>query len=394
VPDAHDPKKRHAPTMLTTDLSLRMDPVYEKISRHYLENPQKLADDFAKAWFKLTHRDMGPLARYLGPLVPKEPLIWQDPIPALDHILINEKDIAALKAKILASGLSISQLVTTAWASAATFRGTDKRGGTNGARIRLAPQKDWEVNQPAELAKILQTLEAIQKDFNGAQSGGKRVSLADLIVLGGSAAIEEAAKKAGHSVKVPFSPGRTDARKEQTDVASFAVLEPIADGFRNYLRKGHEEFAAELLVDRANLLTLTAPEMTVLIGGLRALNANFGQSEHGVFTKRPGTLTSDFFVNLLDMNTKWQKSAASEGVLEGRDRATGELKWTGTVVDLVFGSNSQLRALAEFYACADSEQTFVHDFVAAWSKVMNLDRFDLKFSAASAQPMGELVHGD
>jgi len=394
VPDAHDPKKRHAPTMLTTDLSLRMDPVYEKISRHYLENPQKLADDFAKAWFKLTHRDMGPLARYLGPLVPKEPLIWQDPIPALDHILINEKDIAALKAKILASGLSISQLVTTAWASAATFRGTDKRGGTNGARIRLAPQKDWEVNQPAELAKILQTLEAIQKDFNDAQSGGKRVSLADLIVLGGSAAIEEAAKKAGHSVKVPFSPGRTDARKEQTDVASFAVLEPIADGFRNYLRKGHEEFAAELLVDRANLLTLTAPEMTVLIGGLRALNANFGQSEHGVFTKRPGTLTSDFFVNLLDMNTKWQKSAASEGVLEGRDRATGELKWTGTVVDLVFGSNSQLRALAEFYACADSEQTFVHDFVAAWSKVMNLDRFDLKFSAASAQPMGELVHGD
>ena len=394
VPDAHDPKKRHAPTMLTTDLSLRMDPVYEKISRHYLENPQKLADDFAKAWFKLTHRDMGPLARYLGPLVPKEPLIWQDPIPALDHILINEKDIAALKAKILASGLSISQLVTTAWASAATFRGTDKRGGTNGARIRLAPQKDWEVNQPAELAKILQTLEAIQKDFNDAQSGGKRVSLADLIVLGGSAAIEEAAKKAGHSVKVPFSPGRTDARKEQTDVASFAVLEPIADGFRNYLRKGHEEFAAELLVDRANLLTLTAPEMTVLIGGLRALNANFGQSEHGVFTKRPGTLTSDFFVNLLDMNTKWQKSAASEGMLEGRDRATGNLKWTGTVVDLVFGSNSQLRALAEFYACADSEQTFVHDFVAAWSKVMNLDRFDLKFSAASAQPMGELVHGD
>jgi catalase-peroxidase len=394
VPDAHDPKKRHAPTMLTTDLSLRMDPVYEKISRHYLENPQELADDFAKAWFKLTHRDMGPHTRYLGPLVPKEPLIWQDPVPAVDHILINEKDIAALKAKILASGLSISQLVTTAWASAATFRGSDKRGGANGARIRLAPQKDWEVNQPAELAKILQALEAIQKDFNGAQSGGKKVSLADLIVLGGSAAVEEAAKKAGHAVKVPFSPGRADTSQEQTDIASFAVLEPTADGFRNYLRKGHEEFAAELLVDRANLLTLTAPEMTVLIGGLRALNANFGQSEHGVFTKRPGTLTNDFFVNLLDMNTKWQKSAASEGVLEGRDRASGELRWTGTVVDLVFGSNSQLRALAEFYACADSGQEFVNDFVAAWSKVMNLDRFDLKTSTASAQPMGELVHGD
>jgi catalase-peroxidase len=394
VPDAHDPKKRHAPTMLTTDLSLRMDPVYEKISRRFLEHPQELADAFSKAWFKLTHRDMGPISRYLGPLVPKEPLIWQDPIPAVDHILINEKDIAALKTKILASGLSISQLVTTAWASAATFRGTDKRGGANGARIRLAPQKDWEVNQPTELAKVLAVLEAIQKDFNGAQSGGKRVSLADLIVLGGSAAVEEAAKKAGHDVKVPFSPGRMDASQEQTDVASFAVLEPIADGFRNYLRKGHEEFAAELLVDRANLLTLTAPEMTVLIGGLRALNANFGQSEHGVFTKRPGTLTSDFFVNLLDMNTKWQKSAASEGVLEGRDRATGELKWTGTVVDLVFGSNSQLRALAEFYACADSEQTFMHDFVAAWSKVMNLDRFDLKTSPAAAQPVGELVHGD
>jgi catalase-peroxidase len=381
VPDAHDPKKKHAPTMLTTDLSLRVDPIYEKISKHYLENPQELADDFAKAWFKLTHRDMGPVSRYLGPLVPAEPLIWQDPIPAVDHILINEKDIAALKAKILASGLSISQLVTTTWASAATFRGTDKRGGANGARIRLAPQKDWEVNQPAELAKILQTLEAIQKDFDGAQSGGKKVSLADLIVLGGCAAVEVAAKKAGHDVKVPFSPGRTDAKQEQTDAASFAVLEPIADGFRNYLRKGHEEFAAELLVDRANLLTLTAPEMTVLIGGLRALNANFGQSEHGVFTKRPGTLTSDFFVNLLDMNTTWQKSAASEGVLEGflegRDRATGELKCTGTVVDLVFGSNSQLRALAEFYACGDSRQTFVHDFVAAWSKVMNLDRFDL-----------------
>jgi catalase-peroxidase len=376
VPDAHDPKKRHAPTMLTTDLSLRMDPVYEKISRHYLENPQELADDFAKAWFKLTHRDMGPHTRYLGPLVPKEPLIWQDPVPAVDHILINEKDIAALKAKILASGLSISQLVTTAWASASTFRGTDKRGGANGARIRLAPQKDWEVNQPAELKKVLTVLEAIHKDFNGAQSGGKTVSLADLIVLGGSAAIEVAAKKAGHDVKVPFSPGRADTSQEQTDVASFAVLEPTADGFRNYLRKGQEQYAAELLVDKASLLTLTAPEMTVLIGGLRALNANYGHSQYGVFTKRPETLTNEFFVNLLDMNTNWQKSA-TEGVLEGHDRATGKLKWTGTVVDLVFGSNSELRALAEFYACADSEQVFVRDFVAAWSKVMNLDRFDL-----------------
>ena len=376
VPDAHDPKKRHAPTMLTTDLSLRMDPVYEKISRHYLENPQELADDFAKAWFKLTHRDMGPHTRYLGPLVPKEPLIWQDPVPAVDHILINEKDIAALKAKILASGLSISQLVTTAWASASTFRGTDKRGGANGARIRLAPQKDWEVNQPAELKKVLTVLEAIHKDFNGAQSGGKTVSLADLIVLGGSAAIEVAAKKAGHDVKVPFSPGRADTSQEQTDVASFAVLEPTADGFRNYLRKGQEQYAAELLVDKASLLTLTAPEMTVLIGGLRALNANYGHTQYGVFTKRPETLTNEFFVNLLDMNTNWQKSA-TEGVLEGHDRATGKLKWTGTVVDLVFGSNSELRALAEFYACADSEQVFVRDFVAAWSKVMNLDRFDL-----------------
>ncbi len=394
VPDAHDPKKRHAPTMLTTDLSLRMDPVYEKISRRFLEHPQELADAFSKAWFKLTHRDMGPVSRYLGPLVPKEPLIWQDPIPAVDHILINEKDIAALKAKILASGLSISQLVTTTWASAATFRGTDKRGGANGARIRLAPQKDWEVNQPAELAKVLAILEAIQKDFNGAQTSGKKVSLADLIVLGGSAAVEEAAKKAGHTAKVPFLPGRTDAKQEQTDVASFAVLEPIADGFRNYLRKGHEEFAAELLVDKASLLTLTAPEMTVLIGGMRALNANFGHTEHGVFTKQPGTLTNDFFVNLLDMNTKWQKSAASEGVLEGLDRANGKLRWTGTIVDLVFGSNSQLRALAEFYACADSEQTFVHDFVAVWNKVMNLDRFDLKTSTASAQAVSELVHGD
>jgi catalase-peroxidase len=320
---------------------------------------------------------MGPIARYLGPLVPTEELIWQDPVPAVAHELIGEQDIAALKAKILASGLSISQLVTTAWASAATFRGGDKRGGSNGARIRLEPQKDWEVNQPAELAKVLRTLEGIEKDFNGAQSGGKKVSLADLIVLGGSAAVEEAAKKAGHDVKVPFSPGRTDASPAQTDVHSFAPLEPTADGFRNYLRKGHEGSAAELLVDRAQLLTLTAPEMTVLVGGMRALNANFGQSQHGVFTKRPGTLTNDFFVNLLDMNTKWQKSATSEGVLEGRDRATGDLKWTGTVVDLVFGSNSQLRALAEVYACDDSKEAFVKDFATAWNKVMNLGRYDL-----------------
>jgi catalase-peroxidase len=377
VPDAHDPSKRHSPAMLTTDLALRFDPAYEKISRRFLENPDQFADAFARAWFKLTHRDMGPVARYLGPLVPKEVLIWQDPIPAVNHKLIDEQDIAALKAKILASGLSISQLVTTAWASAATFRGSDKRGGANGARIRLAPQTNWEVNQPAELAKILQKLEAIQKNFNSAQSGGKKVSLADLIVLGGCAAVEAAAKKAGQDVKVPFSPGRMDASQEQTDVVSFAVLEPAADGFRNYARKGLEGSAAELLVDKAQLLTLTAPEMTVLIGGLRALNANVGQSKHGVFTKRPETLTNDFFVNLLDMRTKWQKSAASEGVLEGRDRATGELKWTGTIVDLVFGSNSQLRALAEVYACSDSQQAFVRDFVAAWNKVMNLDRYDL-----------------
>jgi catalase-peroxidase len=375
VPDAHDPSKKHAPIMFTTDLSLRIDPSYEKICRRFLENPEELADAFSKAWYKLTHRDMGPLSRYLGPLVPAEPLLWQDPIPAVDHELIGEQDIAALRDKILASGLSISQLVTTAWASAATFRGGDKRGGANGARIRLAPQKDWEINQPAELAKVLQTLEAIQKDFNDSQKGGKKVSLADLIVLGGCAGVKEAAKKAGHNVKVPFSPGRTDASQMQTDVHSFAAMEPTADGFRNYVTKEHEGTAAELLVDKANLLTLTAPEMTVLIGGLRALNANFGQSDHGVFTKRPETLTNDFFVNLLDMNTKWQKSA--EGVLEGRDRATGSLKWTGTVVDLVFGSNSQLRALAEFYACGDSQQAFVRDFVAAWSKVMNLDRFDL-----------------
>ncbi|MGD0364585.1 MAG: catalase/peroxidase HPI, partial [Bryobacteraceae bacterium] len=378
VPDAHDPSKKHAPMMFTTDLALKMDPSYTEISKRFHEHPEEFADAFAKAWFKLTHRDMGPISRYLGPLVPAEPLLWQDPVPAVDHELIGERDIADLKARILASGLSISQLVTTAWASAATFRGTDKRGGANGARIRLAPQSDWEVNQPAELAKVLPTLEAIQKDFNGAQSGRKKVSLADLIVLGGCAAVEAAAKKGGHDVKVPFSPGRTDASQDQTDVHSFAVLEPAADGFRNYLRKGHEESAAEMLIDRASLLTLTAPEMTVLVGGMRALGANVGQSKHGVFTNRPDTLTNDFFVNLLDMGTKWQKSAASEGVLEGRDRATGELKWTGTVVDLVFGSNSQLRALAEVYASNDSEKAFVDDFVASWNKVMNLDRFELR----------------
>jgi catalase-peroxidase len=377
VPDAHDPSKRRAPSMLTTDLALRLDPVYEKISRRFYENPDQFADAFARAWFKLTHRDMGPRSRYLGPLVPAEHLLWQDPVPAVDHALIGDQDVAALKVKILASGLSVSQLVTTAWASASTFRGSDKRGGANGARIRLAPQKDWEVNQPAELAKVLQTLEAIQKDFNGAQSGGKSVSLADLIVLGGCAAVEAAAKKAGHDVEVPFSPGRTDASQEQTDTHSFAPLEPTADGFRNYLRKGHEGSAAELLVDRANLLTLTAPEMTLLIGGMRALDANFGQSKHGVLTNRPETLTNDFFVNLLDMRTKWQKSSTSEGVLEGRDRATGEVKWTGTVVDLVFGSNSQLRAIGEVYASDDSKEAFVKDFVAAWNKVMNLDRYDL-----------------
>ena len=377
VPDAHDPSKRHAPSMLTTDLSLRFDPVYEQISRRFYENPDQLADAFARAWFKLTHRDMGPLSRYLGPLVPAEPLLWQDPIPAVDHKLIDEQDIAALKGKLLAFGLSISQLVTTAWASAATFRGSDKRGGANGARICLAPQKDWEVNQPAELAKVLPKLAAIQKEFNSAQSGGKMISLSDLIVLGGCAAVETAAQKAGHDVKVPFAPGRMDAAQEQTDVHSFAVLEPTADGFRNYIRKGDEGSAAELLVDKAQLMTLTAPEMTVLIGGMRALSANFGHSEHGVFTERPETLTNDFFVNLLDMKTKWQKSATSEGLFEGHDRATGELKWTGTLVDLVFGSNAQLRAIAEVYACDDAQKKFVHDFVAAWGKVMNLDRFDL-----------------
>ena len=377
VPDAHDPSKRHAPIMFTTDLSLKVDPIYAPIAKRFLDHPQEFADAFAKAWYKLTHRDMGPLSRYLGPLVPAEPQIWQDPVPAVDHALIGEQDIAALKAKILASGLSISQLVTTAWASAATFRGSDMRGGANGARIRLAPQKDWEANQPAELAKTLAKLEAIQKDFNASPSGGKKVSLADLIVLGGCAAVEEAAKKAGHNVKVPFSPGRTDASQEQTDVHSFAVLEPAADGFRNYLRNGQERSPEEMLVDRAQLMTLTAPELTVLLGGMRALNANFGQSKHGVFTKRPGMLTNDFFVNLLDMKTKWQASTASEEVFEGHDRATGELKWTGTRVDLLFGSNSQLRAIAEVYACDDSKEAFVKDFVAAWSKVMNLDRFDL-----------------
>ena len=377
MPDAHDPSKRHAPSMLTTDLSLRLDPAYEKISRRFYEHPDQFADAFARAWFKLTHRDMGPIVRYLGPLVPKERLLWQDPVPAVDHELIGEQDITALKGKILASGLSISQLVTTAWASAATFRGSDKRGGANGARIRLAPQKDWEVNEPAELAKVLAALEAIQKEFNGAQSGKKKVSLADLIVLGGCAAVEAAAKKAGHDVKVPFTPGRTDASQEQTDVDSFAVLEPTADGFRNYLRKAIQMPAEEMLVDRAQLMTLTAPEMTVLVGGMRGLNANFGKSKHGVFTNRPETLTNDFFVNLLDMSTKSQASDTSEGVFEGRDRATGEVKWTGTRVDLVFGSNSQLRAIAEVYACDDSQQAFVRDFVVAWAKVMNLDRFDL-----------------
>jgi catalase-peroxidase len=376
VPDAHDPSKRHAPAMLTTDLSLKVDPHYETISKRFYENPNEFADAFARAWYKLTHRDMGPRSRYLGPLVPGEPLLWQDPVPAPDHPLIADHEIAALKADILKSGLSISQLVTTAWAAAASFRGSDKRGGANGARIRLAPQKNWEVNQPAELANVLQKLEEIQKGFNDAQSGGKKVSLADLVVLGGCAAVEEAAKKAGHETKVPFSPGRTDASQEWTDVETFAVLEPIADGFRNYVRAGHEGWSAELLVDKANLLTLTAPEMTVLVGGMRALGANFCQSEYGVFTKRPETLTNDFFVNLLDMNTKWQPTG-TEGVLEGHDRATGEHKWTGTVVDLVFGSNSQLRALAEVYASSDAQQKFVDDFVAAWNKVMNLDRYDL-----------------
>jgi catalase-peroxidase len=363
--------------MLTTDLSLRFDPVYEKISRRFYEHPDQFADAFARAWFKLTHRDMGPRARYLGPEVPVEELIWQDPIPAVDHALIDEQDIASLKGKILASGLSVSQLVLTAWASASTFRGSDKRGGASGARIRLAPQKDWEVNQPEQLANVLKTLEGIQSEFNSAQSGGKKVSLADLIVLAGCAGVEQAAKNAGHAVTVPFTPGRMDASQEQTDVHSFAVLEPIADGFRNYLKGKYSVSAEALLVDKAQLLTLTAPEMTVLVGGMRVLKTNFGQSQHGVFTKRPETLTNDFFVNLLDMSTTWKATSEDEGVFEGRDRATGVLKWTGTRVDLIFGSNSQLRALAEVYGCEDSQEKFVHDFVAVWNKVMNLDRFDL-----------------
>jgi catalase-peroxidase len=377
IPDAHDPSKKHAPMMTTADLSLRFDPAFEKIARRFHQDPAAFADAFARAWFKLTHRDMGPRARYLGKLVPKEELIWQDPVPAVDHPLVSEQDVAALKAQVLASGLPIAQLVRTAWASASTFRGSDKRGGANGARIRLAPQKEWAVNQPAELSRTLSALEGIRKAFNGAQTGGKQVSLADLIVLAGNAAVEAAAKKAGHDVTVPFSPGRTDASQDQTDVESFAVLEPQADGFRNYVREGLEELATELLLDKAQLLKLSAPEMTVLVGGLRALNANVGGAKHGVFTDRPETLSNDFFVNLLDMRTKWQRSTTAAGVLEGRDRHTGELKWTGTIVDLVFGSNSQLRALAEVYASHDAQATFVRDFVAAWAKVMNLDRFEL-----------------
>jgi catalase-peroxidase len=377
VPDAHDPAKRHAPMMLTSDIALRVDPAYEKISRRFLADPQAFADAFARAWFKLTHRDMGPRARYLGPLVPTEELVWQDPLPVVDHPLVTDADVAALKARVLASGLTTAELVSTAWASASTFRGGDKRGGANGARIRLAPQKDWEANQPAQLAKVLARLEAIQGEFNGAQSGGKKISLADLIVLAGNAAIEDAAKKAGQTVTVPFAPGRADASQAQTDVASFAPLEPVADGFRNYARPGHEGHLAELLIDKAQLLTLTAPEMTVLVAGLRALDANVGHAPHGVFTTRPGTLSTDWFVNLLDMRTRWQKSA-TEGVLEGRDRQTGALKWTGTIVDLVFGSNSQLRAIAEVYGASDGQEKFTRDFVAAWTKVMNLDRYDLK----------------
>jgi catalase-peroxidase len=378
IPDAHDPTKRHAPAMLTTDLSLRVDPVYERISRRFYEHPDEFADAFARAWFKLTHRDMGPRARYLGPEVPAEELIWQDPVPAVDHTLIDEQDMAALKGRILKSGLSIAQLVATAWASASTFRGSDKRGGANGARIRLAPQREWEVNEPAQLATALKTLEGIQTEFNGAQSGGKKVSLADLIVLAGCAGVEQAAKNAGHTVTLPFAPGRTDASQEQTAAASFAVLEPVADGFRNYLKGTYPVSAEELLVDRAQLLTLTAPEMTVLVGGMRVLNANVGRTQHGVFTKRPEALTNDFFVNLLDMGTEWKAASDAKDVFEGRDRKTGKVKWTGTRIDLVFGSNSQLRALAEVYGSSDGEAKFVEDFVAAWTKVMNLDRFDLR----------------
>ena len=377
VVDAHDPSKKHRPMMTTADLSLRFDPIYEPIARDYQQNPDKFADAFARAWFKLTNRDMGPRTRYLGPEVPEEELLWQDPVPAVDHELIDAKDITALKGKLLASGLSVSQLVSTAWASASTFRGSDMRGGANGARIRLAPQKDWAVNQPGQLATVLQTLEEIQKEFNSAQSGGKRLSLADLIVLGGCAAVEQAAKNAGFEITVPFAPGRTDTSQEQTDVEAFNALEPAADGFRNYQKAKYSVSAEELLIDRAQLLTLTAPEMTVLIGGMRVLNANFHQSQHGVFTKRPGTLSNDFFVNLLDMKTTWKAAPEADDIYEGRDRATGDLKWTGTRVDLIFGSNSQLRAVAEVYACKDSQEAFLRDFVAAWDKVMNLDRFDL-----------------
>jgi len=377
VIDAHDPSKKRRPMMTTADLSLRFDPVYEPIARRYLQNPEKFADAFARAWFKLTHRDMGPRSRYLGPEVPTEELIWQDPIPAVDHKLIDKKDSTSLKGKILASGLSVSELVSTAWASASTFRGSDKRGGANGARIRLEPQKDWEINQPTRLAKVLKTLEGIQEDFNSAQSGGKKVSLADLIILAGCAGVEQAAKNAGHKVTVPFTPGRMDASQEQTDVKSFAVLEPVADGFRNYLKAKFSVSAEALLVDRAQLLTLTAPEMTVLLGGMRVLNTNFGQIQHGVFTKRPEALTNDFFVNLLDMGTEWKAVSAAKDIFEGRDHKTGELKWTATRIDLIFGSNSQLRALAEVYGCADSQEKFLRNFVAAWNKVMNLDRFDL-----------------
>jgi catalase-peroxidase len=377
VPDAHDPAKHHAPTMLTTDIALRVDPAYEKISRYFHENPDHFADAFARAWFKLTHRDMGPRVRYLGPEVPAEVLIWQDPIPAVTHELINEDDIAALKSKLLASGLSVSQFVSTAWASASTFRGSDKRGGANGARIRLAPQKDWEVNNPAQLSKVLETLTGIQAEFNGAQQGGKQVSLADLIVLGGSAGVEQAAKNAGLDVKVPFTPGRADASQEQTDVESFDVLEPFADGFRNYANQENTIPAEEFLIDKAQLLTLTAPELIVLVGGLRVLNTNFDQSNHGVLTKRPETLSNDFFVNLLDLGTTWTATSEAGKIFSGADRKTGEIKWTGTRADLVFGSNSELRAVAEVYACEDAQEQFVHDFVAAWAKVMNLDRFDL-----------------
>jgi len=377
VPDAHDPAKRHAPTMLTTDIALRVDPAYEKVSRNFYENPDQFADAFARAWFKLTHRDMGPRSRYVGSEVPAEVLIWQDPIPAVEHALINDQDAADLKAKVLASGLTVSELVFTAWASASTFRGSDKRGGANGARVRLAPQKYWEVNNPSQLSKVLDVLESIQSAFNAANAGGKQVSLADLIVLAGNEGVEQAAKNAGHAITVPFTAGRTDASQDQTDVESFAVLEPAADGFRNYKKSSYKSAAEEILIDKAHLMTLTAPELTVLVGGMRVLDTNFDHSQHGVFTKRPGQLTNDFFTNLIDFSTTWKASSASSEAFEGRDRLTGELKWTATRADLIFGSNSELRALAELYACEDAEQKFVHDFVAAWTKVMNLDRFDL-----------------